>query len=161
MPLDLKRLTSDAKATRKKRLENEKVRTFSAIQSAMKRITKLRAAGVRWREIAEALAAQGIEQGTGDARKPLTASRLTSIVNKLQAADQRRAEKLAGRGNRSDLSKQSAKSETPVKLQLSNELALHTEDATTITNAVHEDAEMLRRERLANVRAFTKDGKKE
>lgn len=57
---------------------------MGAIRAALPTIYKLRADGVLWSEIAAALGNQGVTQGSGNRRIPITTTRLTSIVRQIE-----------------------------------------------------------------------------
>ena len=103
MPLDPKRLLRDAKRAQTGRpaatVGRETTGVTRAVRAALPTIRILRAAGVTWAAIAQAMAEQGVRQ-KGDA--PLTATRLTAIVGQVEA-QQRRREAAAQPRNRPDL----------------------------------------------------------
>lgn len=104
MPLDPKRLARDAKRAQAQRpdtgIGRETTGVTRAVRAGLPVIRQLRAAGVTWAAIAEAMAAQGVTQGAGT---PLSATRLTAIVTQVEAQIRRKAEREAGRHSRSDL----------------------------------------------------------
>ncbi|SDO45981.1 hypothetical protein SAMN05216360_12354 [Methylobacterium phyllostachyos] len=103
MPLDPKRLVRDAKKAQTARpatlIGRETTGVTRAVRAALPTIRKLRAAGVSWAAIAQAMAEQGVRQ-KGDV--PLTATRLTAIVGQVEVQDRRRDASAAPR-NRPDL----------------------------------------------------------
>ncbi|MEN3214101.1 hypothetical protein PUR23_29405 [Methylorubrum populi] len=104
MPLDPKRLARDAKRAQAQRpdtgIGRETTGVTRAVRAGLPVIRQLRAAGVTWAAIAEAMSAQGVTQGAGT---PLSATRLTAIVTQVEAQIRRKAEREAGRRSRSDL----------------------------------------------------------
>lgn len=104
MPLDPKRLARDAKRAQAQRPDStigrETTGVTRAVRAGLPVIRQLRAAGVTWAAIAEALSAQGVTQGEG---RPLTATRLTAIVTQVEAQIRRTAEREARRRTRPDL----------------------------------------------------------
>lgn len=104
MPLDPKRLARDANRAQAKRpdtgIGRETTGVTRAVRAGLPVIRQLRAAGVTWAAIAEAMSAQGVTQGAGT---PLSATRLTAIVTQVEAQIRRKAEREAGRRSRSDL----------------------------------------------------------
>ncbi|WP_398464769.1 hypothetical protein [Tardiphaga sp.] len=96
MPLDPKKLRSDAKRLQQARLAapgRETIGTTSAVRAALPIIYELRNDGVAWSAIADALAKQGVVQGKD--RVPITTHRLTALVNQIESQDRRRSEKNA------------------------------------------------------------------
>lgn len=59
--------------------------------------------GASWVDIAAALAAQGVTQGTGDAALPITARRLTALMASVRRERERHARAGRARVRRSDL----------------------------------------------------------
>lgn len=104
MPLDPKRLARDAKRAQAQRPDSiigrEATGVTRAVRTSLPVIRQLRAAGVTWAAIAEAMSAQGVTQGEG---RPLTATRLTAIVTQVEAQERRTAEREARRRTRPDL----------------------------------------------------------
>lgn len=104
MPLDPKRLARDAKRAQAQRPDSiigrETTGVTRAVRTSLPVIRQLRAAGVTWAAIAEAMSAQGVTQGEG---RPLTATRLTAIVTQVEAQERRTAEREARRRTRPDL----------------------------------------------------------
>jgi len=104
MPLDPKRLARDAKRAQAQRPDStigrETTGVTRAVRAGLPVIRQLRAAGVTWAAIAEAMSAQGVTQGDG---QPLTATRLTAIVTQVEAQERRTVEREARRRTRSDL----------------------------------------------------------
>lgn len=66
---------------------------MAAIRAALPMIYELRAEGVRWRDIAAALGKQGLMQGKGKHRIPITTNRLTSLVTQIERAALKRSER--------------------------------------------------------------------
>jgi hypothetical protein len=60
--------------------------TMAAVRTALPTIYQLRAEGVHWSEIASALGRQGVTQGKGKNRIPITTTRLTSLVTQIEHA---------------------------------------------------------------------------
>ena len=104
MPLYPKRLARDAKRAQAQRPDSsigrETTGVTRAVRAGLPIIRQLRAAGVTWAAIAEAMSAQGVTQGEG---RPLTATRLTAIVTQVEAQTRRKAEREARRRTRPDL----------------------------------------------------------
>jgi hypothetical protein len=86
MAIDPKRLQRDATGLKKARRRREGDGTMAAIRAALPVIYELRAEGVRWGDIADALCRQGLMQGKGKHRIPITTNRLTSLVTQIQRA---------------------------------------------------------------------------
>lgn len=84
MAIDPSKLQRDAKNIRRTRRRNSGDGTMAAIRTALPTIYQLRKDGVLWREIAGALAKQGITQGKGKKRMPITVHRLTSLVTQIE-----------------------------------------------------------------------------
>lgn len=84
MAIDPKQLQRDAKRLQKARRRLRGDGTTAAIRAALPTIYKLRADGVLWSEIAAALGDQGVTQGSGNRRIPITTNRLTSIVRQVE-----------------------------------------------------------------------------
>jgi len=103
MPLDPKRLVRDAKKAQTARpatmVGRETTGVTRAVRAALPTIRTLRAAGVTWAAIAQAMAEQGLRQ-KGD--RSLTATRLTAIVGQVEAQERRRSAAAAPR-DRPDL----------------------------------------------------------
>ncbi|MCB4806470.1 DNA-binding transcriptional MerR regulator [Methylobacterium brachiatum] len=114
MPLDPKRLARDAKRAQAQRPDStigrETTGVTRAVRAGLPVIRQLRAAGVTWAAIAEALSAQGVTQGEG---QPLTASRLTAIVTQVEAQERRKADREARRRTRPDLTASSEAVRSP------------------------------------------------
>lgn len=104
MALDAKRLMRDAKLAQADRpgtaIGRETTGVTRAVRESVSVIRRLRAAGVSWKAIAQAMTAQGITQSGGEA---LTATRLTAIFSQVEARMGRPALDLARRERRSDL----------------------------------------------------------
>jgi len=67
---------------------------MAAIRAALPTIYKLRSDGVLWRDIAAALGKQGVVQGSGMRRIPITTSRLTALVRQIELQIQEHNERL-------------------------------------------------------------------
>ena len=104
MALDAKRLMRDATLAQADRpgtaIGRETTGVTRAVRESVSVIRRLRAAGVSWKAIAQAMTAQGITQSGG---KALTATRLTAIFSQVEARVGRPARDLARRQRRSDL----------------------------------------------------------
>ena len=59
--------------------------------------------GASWVDVAAALAAQGVTQGTGEAAQPITARRLTALMASVRRERERHAQAGRARVRRSDL----------------------------------------------------------
>lgn len=114
MPLDPKRLVRDAKKAQTARpatlVGRETTGVTRAVRAALPAIRTLRAAGVTWAAIAQAMAEQGVRQ---KGNVPLTATRLTAIVGQVEAQDRRRSAAAISRG-RPDLAGATPASRDPV-----------------------------------------------
>jgi hypothetical protein len=84
MSVDPKLLQRDARGFQKARRRKGRG-TTEAIRAVLPTIYRLRSEGILWREIAEALGKQGIVQGQGKKRSPLTTTRLTALVRQIEA----------------------------------------------------------------------------
>lgn len=84
MAIDPKQLQRDARSFQKVRRRQKGDGTTAAIRAALPIIYKLRAEGVLWSEIAAALGKQGVTQGSGKKRTPITTNRLTSIMRQIE-----------------------------------------------------------------------------
>jgi hypothetical protein len=87
MSVDPKLLQRDARGLLRTRRRKGRG-TTEAIRALLPTIYRLRSEGVLWREIAEALGKQGIVQGQGKKRKPITTTRLTALVRQIEARTQ-------------------------------------------------------------------------
>lgn len=103
MKLDPKRLLRDAERAQISRpgssIGREITGVTRAVRESMPVIRRLRAAGVTWAAIAQAMTEQGITQSGGRA---LTATRLTGVVSEVESRTRRSVQAL-GRQQRSDL----------------------------------------------------------
>ncbi|WP_454620444.1 hypothetical protein [Bradyrhizobium cenepequi] len=86
MAIDPKRLQRDARTLKKARRSHEGDSTMAAIRAVLPVIHELRTDGVRWSDIAAALGEQGLMQGKGKHRIPITTNRLTSLVTQIERA---------------------------------------------------------------------------
>jgi hypothetical protein len=94
MVVDPKQLRRQAKRLQKARRRRNGRGTTAAIRAALPTIYKLRSDGVLWREIAEALGKQGMVQGSGKRRIPITTSRLTALVRQIEVQNQEERQRL-------------------------------------------------------------------
>ncbi|MDV2988432.1 UNVERIFIED_CONTAM: hypothetical protein Q9R58_29555, partial [Methylobacteriaceae bacterium AG10] len=113
-------------------------------------IRQLRAAGVTWAAIAEALSAQGVTQGEG---RPLTATRLTAIVTQVEAQERRTAEREARRRTRPDLTT-SSEIVPPPELSLPDPVA--PAPPAPAGSGAHATEEQIRRAGLHDLRQLLK-----
>ena len=66
------------------RLRRNGPSTMAALRAVLPAIYALRADGVLWSEIATALGNQGITQGKGKKRIPITTGRLTALIRQIE-----------------------------------------------------------------------------
>jgi hypothetical protein len=85
MGIDPKQLQRDARLLKKTREQRKGPGTTAAVRAALPTIYRLRADRVHWSEIAAALGKQGVVQGKGKNRIPITTTRLTSLVRQIEA----------------------------------------------------------------------------
>lgn len=154
MPLDPKRLARDAKRAQAQRPDSsigrETTGVTRAVRAGLPVIRQLRAAGVTWAAIAEALSAQGVTQGEG---QPLTATRLTAIVTQVEAQERRTAERKARRRTRPDLTA-SSEIVPPPELSLPDPVA--PAPPTPAGSGGHATEEEIRRAGLHDLRQLLK-----
>lgn len=155
MPLDPKRLTRDAKRAQAQRPDSsigrETTGVTRAVRAGLPVIRQLRAAGVTWAAIAEAMSAQGVTQGEG---QPLTATRLTAIVTQVEAQERRTAEREARRRTRPDLTV-SPEAVPPPELPLLNPAA-PSAPIPPAKSSAHATEEEIRRAGLHDLRQLLK-----
>jgi hypothetical protein len=94
MEIDSKQLRREAKRLQKSRRRYAGPGTTEAVRAALPTIYRLRSEGVFWSEIAKALGKQGVVQGKGKCRIPLTTSRLTALVRQIELQIQQAEEVL-------------------------------------------------------------------
>ena len=154
MPLDPKRLARDAKRAQAQRPDSsigrETTGVTRAVRAGLPVIRQLRAAGVTWAAIAEALSAQGVTQGEG---RPLTATRLTAIVTQVEAHARRPAEREARRRTRPDLTT-SSEIVPPPELSLPDPVA--PAPPAPAGSGAHATEEQIRRAGLHDLRQLLK-----
>jgi hypothetical protein len=85
MGIDPKQLQRDARLLKKTREQHKGPGTTAAVRAVLPTIHRLRADRVHWSEIAAALGKQGVVQGKGENRIPITTTRLTSLVRQIEA----------------------------------------------------------------------------
>ena len=151
MPLDPKRLARDAKALEAEKpaaaVGRETTGVTRAVRAFMPTIRELRDAGVRWGPIAEALAKQGLVRAD---KQPLSASRLTAVVDRIDKGERKKAERLVARGRRSDLVA------GPPPVQAQKAPANATPGPTAPAKSDHRTAEQIRRDDLAELHDILK-----
>ena len=151
MPLDPKRLARDAKMLEAARpvaaIGRETTGVTRAVRAFMPTIRELRNAGVRWGAIAEALARQDI---VGADKQPLSASRLTAVVDRIDKGHRKQADRIVARGRRSDL----VEAAPPVQVPTSP--AITALGRTAPTGSEHRTAEQIRRDDLAELHDILK-----
>lgn len=105
--IDRKRLLKDARKAEADRplpsVGRETVGIFQAVRELLPTIRELRAGGVRWAAIADALNQQGIYPEKDGQPAVLTPNRLTAIVSALERQQLSKAKKSVARQNRPDL----------------------------------------------------------
>jgi hypothetical protein len=106
------------------------------IEPVLPLICDLRRQKHSWAAIVAALARQGVVQGVD--RQPITPRRLTALISAINKRDRRRAEYLAGRFRRQDLSPVQARSH---RLALSTDLV----PTNVAANVVADSEETIRR----------------
>ena len=153
MPLDPKRLARDAKRAQAQRPDSsigrETTGVTRAVRAGLPVIRQLRAAGVTWAAIAEALSAQGVTQGEG---RPLTATRQT-IVTLVEAQERRPAARAARRRTRPDLTT-SSEIVPPPELSLPDPVA--PAPPAPAGSGAHATEEQIRRAGLHDLRQLLK-----
>lgn len=153
MPLDPKRLARDAKRAQAQRPDStigrETTGVTRAVRAGLPVIRQLRAAGVTWAAIAEAMSAQGVTQGEG---QPLTATRLTAIVTQVEAQERRTVEREARRRTRPDLTASSG-IVPPPELSLPDPVA---PAPPPVESGAHATEEEIRRAGLHDLRQLLK-----
>lgn len=111
MTIDSKQFQRDAKALQKARLRRKGPSTMAAVRAVLPAIYALRADGVLWSEIATALGNQGITQGKGKKRIPITTGRLTALVRQIEKQSPKTSNETR------QASKKSKQLEDPIALQ--------------------------------------------
>lgn len=91
MTIDPTRLQRDAKRLKKSRQHRKGPGTMAAVRAALPTIYRLRADGVLWKEIAAALGKQGVIEGKGKKRIPVTETRLTALVTQIERLEEKKA----------------------------------------------------------------------
>jgi len=140
MQIDSKRLTKDCAKVQAVLAESGHAHcgtgATAIIEPVLPLIRDLRRQKHSWSAIAAALARQGVVQGAD--RQPITARRLTALIAAIEKRGRRRAEHLAGRFRRQDLSPVQARSHT---LALSADLV----PANIVAHSVTDSEEQIRR----------------
>ena len=155
-PIDLKRLKTDAAKAQKELPPRGSVGTFAAVRAALPAIEAMRAEGIGWSAIAEALAAQGLTQGAGPSEQPITRTRLTSVVSELQKQRRRARSKQDQRLARSDLALvRKSEGSNNAAVRLSDELRVNPAPATDQDE--FQSAEDISRARYKSARRLTRD----
>jgi hypothetical protein len=158
--IDKKQLLKDAVQAEKDRplpsVGRETVGIVRAVRDLLPTIRELRASGVRWAAIAEALNAQGIYPLRDGEPVALTANRLTAVVSVLERQQALKAKRTTARKARPGLvSSEPAKASTS-SVALSPELQPRA-NSSGDTPAIHESEEDIRRRFLTDVQPFLKD----
>ena len=158
--IDRKRLLHDARKAEKERplpsVGRETVGIVRAVRELLPTIRKLRAEGVRWAAIAEALNDQSVYPPGPDGEPVLlTTNRLTAIVSDLERRQTNKSKRALARSNRPGLVPNVSKT-SPKTIALSPELqrSAKTSGDTTVAFESEED---IRRRNLAAVQHLLKD----
>jgi hypothetical protein len=155
MPLDPRRLARDAKTLDAKRpagaIGRETTGVTRAVRALMPAIRELRAGGVRWAAIAEALARQGV---VGPDGQPLKANRLTAVVDRIARVDRGNAAKAGARERRPDLPAARPPDVAPRQPHMSDD------DLPSPPDTRHRTAEQIRRDDLLELEAILKGTKR-
>ncbi|NEU14740.1 hypothetical protein G3T14_21925 [Methylobacterium sp. BTF04] len=107
--LDLSRLRRDLKRRQAARPQGQGpggrpvTGSMAIVREHLVAFEALHRDGASWVDIAAALAAQGVTQGTGDAAQPITARRLTALMASVRRERERHARAGQARVRRSDL----------------------------------------------------------
>lgn len=129
--------------------------TTALLREHLDEINALKAEGVTFAAIAEALGKQGVVQGQGDTQKPITASRLTALYSQLKRTDAKRA---ARRSARADAIVPPPRDEHPHKEK--RKIALAPELTRKASSSTKEeplpDEEAIRREGMKRAQRFVK-----
>lgn len=166
MAIDRRRLARDAKAAEKARpvrsVGQPSTGALAAVEANLDMIRALRADGVRWAAIADALSGQGVHQIVDGERRPLSATRLTGFVRVIEKRAERTAAKRTERAARPGLARppsdgRKVAGSSPRSLALSPELQPDPNDPRDTDAPSHETEEGLRRSRLDAVRRLTKE----
>lgn len=153
-PLDLTQLKKDARSARGgvRRLSPG---TTALLRKNLGTIDALRAEGVTFAAIAEALAKQGVVQGTGDDQKPITTNRLTALYGQLKRTEAKRAGMRRARADAADPSPKHEQTRTgEPKIALSPELT--PQASSDREDEQPPDEETIRRENLKRSQRFLK-----
>lgn len=141
MTIDLKRLRADGrrlKATRKRSpIGRPKTGATAIIRKNYSEILRMHENdGLRWTEIALALAAQGVTQGDGE---PITGRRITALMRNLTLKAERESRNTASRLQQKDIAPHQIerRDDTKTKLRLAPELTA--QKPTPRTDVVSED----------------------
>lgn len=165
--LDRKRFVREAKRAAKVRagrsVGGETTGAVRIVRENLEAIRSLRADGVAWAGIAEALAAQGVHQIVDGEKRPITAKRLTSLVSTIEARERRRQEEQALREARPDLIRlpTDVAEPSPRKIGLAPEMQRDPDRSRDSGAASHKDRfeteEEMRLRRLREVEKYRKD----
>src|SRR5450759_1287888 len=140
MHINAKRLTKDCLNAQSVLAASGRVHcgtgATAIIEPVLPLIRDLRKQKHSWAAIAAALARQGVVQGVD--RQPITPRRLTALISAINKRELRRAEYLAGRFRRQDLSPVQARSH---RLALSTDLV----PTNVAANVVADSEEQIRR----------------
>lgn len=154
MAIDINRLIGDAENLHAEQKKQPASGTYAAIREALTAIEAMRANGIAWRAIADALGQQGITQRQGNSEIPITASRLTSLVSDLKSRQAKAESKQAGRMSRADLSKRPLKSEQSNQFALADELNVKPRDDKSVSHI--DDEETIRRAQFDAMKGLLK-----
>ncbi|NEU12712.1 hypothetical protein G3T14_11255 [Methylobacterium sp. BTF04] len=108
-PLDLPRLRRDVKRRQDARPQGQGpggrlvTGSMAIVREHLEAFEAMHRDGASWVDIAAALAAQEVMQGTGDAAQPITARRLTALMASVRRERERHAQAGRARMRRSDL----------------------------------------------------------
>lgn len=105
-PFDLSRLRRDLKRRSAERAEAAGRRghgSMALVREHLDAFEQLHRDGASWVDIAAALAAQGVMQGSGASLRPITGKRLTALIASVRRERVRRAAADRVRAQRSDL----------------------------------------------------------
>ncbi|MGU3404092.1 hypothetical protein [Methylobacterium brachiatum] len=140
---------------------------MAIVRAHLEALDQMHREGASWVDLAAALAAQGVMQGTGDAAQPITARRLTALMASVRRERERHAHAARTRLDRNDLGRsqrsEAPELETPLSvppspkagatLRLTPELAPRD---PVDTQAGFPSAEDIRRQALAEVQKLLK-----
>lgn len=165
--LDRKRFVRDAERAAKARagasVGGETTGAMRIVRENLETIRSLRADGVAWAGIAEALAAQGVHQIVDGEKRPITAKRLTSLVSTIETRERRRQEDRVSREGRPDLVRppvdvgQTSLRKIGLAPEMRRNPGLPRDGTTDASRDGFETEEEMRLRRFREVQRFTKN----